>query len=128
MEFKGAMMNNPGEQGLVRTPKRVLVVEDEDDLRLATRDRLAGVGYDVIVASDGLSALKELTDHDFDVIITDFRMRPFGGSYWIKFLEEHYSHIKIIVISGFLRPGLPVAFPVLYKPFLPSELIEMIGL
>jgi DNA-binding response OmpR family regulator len=95
----------------------VLLVEDEDAIRLSLRDYLAKKGYEVLVASDGVGALKQLLDNDVDLIVSDYRMDVLGGDYWIKFLRKYCSKTRIIITSGFLRPDFEIPFDVVYKPF-----------
>lgn len=95
----------------------VLIVEDEDSIRLSLRDYLVKRGYDVLVASDGVGALKQLLDYDVDLIVSDFRMDVLGGDYWIKFLKKYCSSKRILITSGFLRPDFEIPFDVVYKPF-----------
>jgi CheY-like chemotaxis protein len=98
--------------------KTVLVVEDEDAIRLTLRDYLLKKGYQVHVASDGVGAIKQLLDHpEIKVIISDYRMEILGGDYWIKFLDQYESGKKVIITSGFLRPEFPIPFRVFYKPY-----------
>ena len=100
----------------------VLIVEDEDAIRLTLRDYLKKKGWNVLVASDGVGAIKILLDNEVDVIITDYRMSVLGGDYWIKFLHTFLSDKKIIITSGFLNPEFDIPFKILYKPFDYSEL------
>lgn len=100
----------------------VLIVEDEDSIRLSLRDYLAKKGYDVLVASDGVGAIKLILDYRVDIIVSDYRMEVFGGDYWIRFLETYCPSMKIIITSGFLRPDFDIPFEVLYKPFDYGEL------
>ncbi len=105
----------------------ILLVEDEDAVRLTLRDYLMKQGYSVLVASDGVGAIKQLLDHHVDVIVTDYRMDVLGGDYWIKFLQQYCGDKKVLITSGFLRPDFPVPFEVLYKPFDYSDLQQMIA-
>ena len=100
----------------------ILVVEDEDAIRLTLRDYLKKKGYEVLVASDGLGAIKQILDNDFKIIISDYRMDVFGGDYWIKFLKRFCSDKKILITSGFLKPDFHIPFEVIYKPFDYSDL------
>jgi len=100
----------------------ILVVEDEDAIRLTLRDYLKKKGYEVLVASDGVGAIKQLLDYEVDVIVTDYRMDVLGGDYWIKFLKRYCAEKKIVITSGFLRPDFLIPFEVVYKPFDYSEL------
>jgi DNA-binding response OmpR family regulator len=95
----------------------ILVVEDEDSIRLSLRDYLAKKNYEVLVASDGVGALKQLLDYDVDLIVSDYRMDVLGGDYWIKFLRKYCSSKRILITSGFLRPDFEIPFDVVYKPF-----------
>jgi CheY-like chemotaxis protein len=105
---------------------RVLVVEDEDSIRLTLRDFLKKRGHVVMVASDGVGAIKQILDHEVDVIVSDYRMDLLGGDYWIRFLQRYCRDKQIIITSGFLKPEFPIDFPVVYKPFDYSDLEGMI--
>jgi len=106
---------------------KILIVEDEDPIRLTLRDYLVKKGYDVIVASDGVGAIKQLLDNRVDLIVTDYRMDLLGGTYWIKFLQEFCPDKKVIITSGFLNPEYAIPFPVVYKPFEYASLERMIS-
>jgi CheY-like chemotaxis protein len=95
----------------------LLIVEDEDSIRLSLRDYLAKKGYEILVASDGVGALKQLLDFEVDLIVSDYRMDVLGGDYWIKFLVKYCPSKRIIITSGFLRPDFEIPFDVVYKPF-----------
>ncbi len=105
----------------------ILIVEDEDSIRLTLRDYLRKKGYSVVVASDGVGAIKQLLDNEVDVIVSDYRMDILGGDYWVRFLQKYMSDKKVIITSGFLKPEFLLTFPVLYKPFEYSKLEEMIA-
>jgi CheY-like chemotaxis protein len=104
----------------------VLVVEDEDSIRLTLRDYLKRKGHEVIVASDGVGAIKQILDHPVALIVTDYRMDMLGGDYWIRFLREFCSDKKVIITSGFLQPEFPIPFPVVYKPYDYAELEALV--
>ncbi len=105
----------------------ILIVEDEDSIRLTLRDYLKKKNHEVIVASDGVGAIKQILDHPVDLIVTDYRMDILGGDYWIRFLKEFCKEKKVIITSGFLQPEFPIPFPVVYKPYDYSELEALIS-
>ena len=104
----------------------ILIVEDEDSIRLTLRDYLKKKGHEVIVASDGVGAIKQILDHPVRLIVTDYRMDILGGDYWIRFLREFCVSTKVIITSGFLQPEFPIPFPVVYKPYDYAELESLI--
>lgn len=110
----------------VKNENIILIVEDEDAIRLTLRDYLKRKGYEVLVASDGVGAIKLLLDYDIDIILTDYRMDILGGDYWIKFLRKYCPEKKVIITSGFLRPDFDIPYEVVYKPFDYSELETMV--
>ncbi|HQO67008.1 MAG TPA: response regulator [Spirochaetales bacterium] len=95
----------------------ILIVEDEDAIRLTLRDFLRKKGFDALVASDGVGAIKILLDSNVDLMLTDYRMDLLGGDYWIKFLKKYCPELKVIITSGFLRPDFEIPYEVIYKPF-----------
>ncbi|MBI3890400.1 MAG: response regulator [Candidatus Wallbacteria bacterium] len=74
-------------EGLVREPApaaqrgrcRVLVVEDSRTTREVNRRLLAGAGYEVVTAADGLEALDQLAARGFDLVLTDATMPGLDG-------------------------------------------------
>ena len=104
----------------------VLVVEDEDSIRLTLRDYLKKKGHDVVVASDGVGAIKQILDRRVDLVVTDYRMDILGGDYWIRFLKVFCPEKRVIITSGFLQPEFPIPFPVVYKPYDYAELESLI--
>ncbi|MFP4179592.1 MAG: response regulator [Sediminispirochaetaceae bacterium] len=104
----------------------VLIVEDEDGVRLTLRDFFFTRGIPVLVASDGVGAIKQILDHRVKVIVSDYRMEVFGGEYWMKFLEKFCGDKTVIITSGFLRPEFSIPFETIYKPFDYGELAEKV--
>ena len=108
-------------------PATILVVEDEDSIRLTLRDYLKKEGYEVLVASEGVGAIKQMLDNDpVDIIVTDYRMNLFGGNYWMRFLARFCPEQKVILTSGFVTPDTDLPFPVLYKPYDYADLVRLI--
>ncbi len=104
----------------------ILVVEDEDSIRLTLRDYLTRKGFKVLVASDGVGAIKQLLDNDITLLLTDYRMDVLGGDYWMRFLARFCPGLKVLVTSGFLRPDFEIPFPIVYKPYDYGEIEDRI--
>jgi len=106
------------------TAEYVLIVEDEDSIRIPLKDYLSRMGFTVLVASDGVGAIKQLLDFPIKFIITDYRMEVLGGDYWMRFLNRFCPDVKVLVTSGFLKSDLPLPFEFLPKPYSFKELEE----
>lgn len=80
--------------------KRVLIVDDNVDLRSMLKLALEHAGYAVGVAGDGREALRLQGEHPADVVITDLFMPEVDGFEIIQGLRADYPHTKIVVMSG----------------------------
>lgn len=93
----------------------VLVVDDDRENRLVASYALAGMGFTVTTASEGMEALDYLDAHTPDVIMLDLRMPGMDG--W-QFLAHYDGEIPIVIVSAWADdrplPGRP--FAVISKP------------
>ena len=109
---------------------RVLVVEDEPDIRAAVSETLADEGYEVVSAPDGAAALSLLDGQLPDVAVVDLMMPGMDGP---AFLRECRAHprgadmqVVLITAAGHLDLDVDVQ-AVLVKPFDLSELVETLA-
>ncbi len=83
--------------------KRVLVVDDEEDIRDLLYDILSDSGYEVVLAEDGLKAVSEVKKNPPDLIILDVMMPVISGPRLMLLLRsytEPVSKIPIIICSA----------------------------
>lgn len=79
---------------------RVLVIDDEDQIRSVLRQMLEREGMVVDEAADGMEAMKIYRDNPADLVITDIIMPEKEGIEIIVELRKNYPDIKIIAMSG----------------------------
>ena len=79
---------------------RILVVDDEKQIRELLRQLLEGQGYEVVEAPDGVIALQLFRENPADLVITDIIMPEKEGIRTIFDLKNDYPDVKIIAISG----------------------------
>lgn len=116
---------------------RVLVVDDEQNLRKAVHRTLTKAGYDVIEAEDGEKGIAAVQSGDnplrLDVIICDVHMPKVGGKEVVSYLKSQFPSVPIIVLTGdpqfkdatdFLANG---ASAYLAKPFEPAALVKTVA-
>lgn len=80
--------------------KRVLVVDDDADMRLTLKLALELAGYDVDEAANGREALEKQRNRPADVVITDIFMPDSDGFEAIDGLRHQFPQTKVVVISG----------------------------
>jgi len=79
---------------------RVLIVEDDDDLRTLIGLALSDAGYAAVEAADGAAALKACEERDPDVVLLDLNLPRLGGKEFADAYRRGLGHAKFIVMSG----------------------------
>ena len=82
---------------------KLLIVDDNDDIRSTFYEFFNSLGYEVKTAGDGLTALKLLKDKPnfFDCLITDLVMPNISGLGLIAIVKKEFPDIKIIAMTGY---------------------------
>ncbi|HUN66593.1 MAG TPA: response regulator [Bacteroidota bacterium] len=80
---------------------RLLVVDDEDDLRDLLTQVLTKTGYEIKTASDGEEAIRILKTNEFDVALLDIQMPKVTGLQVLKHINQHAPHTKAIMLTGY---------------------------
>jgi DNA-binding NtrC family response regulator len=101
---------------------RLLVVDDEEKVRIYLARLLAHRGYEVETAADGASALKKITHRDFDVVLLDIIMPGMSGMEVLPQLKRLKPNVQVIMLTGNASVTIGVdsiklgAFDYLLKP------------
>lgn len=80
---------------------RILVVDDEESLRLTLRLKLKAAGFDVDVTEDGESAIEKLKTQAFDAILLDINMPRMNGIEALSIIRQQFPQTEIIMLTGF---------------------------
>jgi len=116
-------------QSQTNRPRRILVVDEDSDLRLLYSDLLARPGYSVDAAENGVAAWQALNTESYDLLITDNSMPNVTGIELLRKVRAARMALPVIMATGRL-PGeditrhpwfQPVA--TLLKPYTPAELL-----
>lgn len=113
--------------------KRILVVDDEDIIRMLICDTLEDLGYEIYEAEDGEEALKKLNQQMYDLVILDYMMPNLSGIEVIERLQEDIKKsLPILMLTAkaqeadrktVLEKG---ADYFMSKPFSPVDLINVV--
>ena len=100
----------------------ILVVDDEESVRLLLSTLLERDSYTVLLANDGQHALEVARDHrgEINAVVTDYKMPRLDGLQLARRLRAERPGIRVMIMSG--RMSNPEAlqrsgFPMLPKPF-----------
>ena len=115
--------------------RRVLVVDDQEDIRDMARLVLAGAGYEVTTASSGREALKALREAAFDLMLLDINMPGLDGWATLRLVraDEAYDELRVAMFSvksevrdkvASLQDG---AIDYITKPFGVDELVARVS-
>lgn len=113
---------------------KVLVVEDDSNLREALTDTLHLADYSVIAVSSGEEALKELALYsDIRMIVSDVNMGAMSGHDLLRNVKQEYPQIPMMLITAYASISESVdamkqgAVDYLVKPFAPQTLVETVA-
>ncbi len=80
---------------------RILIVDDEEDLRTLLGHVLSNAGYEIREVSDGKQAIAALQEHKYDLALLDIQMPTVNGIQVLKFINDHCPHTKAIMLTGY---------------------------
>ena len=115
--------------------QRVLVIDDDEQMRALLYEILDRAGFAVMEASNGVEGLKLYRNQPADLVITDLIMPEKEGVETIMELRSQFPNARIIAISGGQRAGgrdyLPIAAKLgarrtVAKPFSRQEILEAV--
>ncbi len=110
--------------------KRILIVDDEEDVRVFLNAVLRDAGYETVTATDGVEALEAVKLEPPDLITLDLQMPNQTGTDFYRKLsrDKGLNTIPIIVVSGLAGRHLALRqpFAVFEKPIDPEEFLETV--
>ena len=111
---------------------RILVVDDDDDIRRLNTEVLARSGYKVDAAADGAVAWRTLRLNSYDLLLTDHDMPKVTGVELLIKLRAARMALPVILVSGTITAEKLKPYPwlqidaTLLKPYTPDELLATV--
>ncbi|MCO1603426.1 sigma-54-dependent transcriptional regulator [Desulfosporosinus nitroreducens] len=109
--------------------RRVLIADDEANMRWVLERALSKVGYDVETAEDGKSALDRALEERPDLVLVDLKMPKMDGLSVLRTLKKHYPDLMVVMMTAHGSTATAVeamkagAHDYLMKPFDIDELL-----
>lgn len=109
------------------TRRKILIVDDDTEVREVVAAVVGDAGYQVLEACDGLEALEVLDDHpDICLMVSDIMMPNMTGTELADVVRIRFPAMKIILISGFAT-SVTLDYRLLQKPFRLAALLVAIS-
>ncbi len=114
-------------------PERILVIDDEEDMRILVADVLRREGYDVALPVDSYVALERARTGRYDLIALNDEMRLLGGLALLEALREEDTDTPVVLLSDNTRGPDLAAFEalgvhhVIRKPFPVRQLVDVVA-
>ena len=116
--------------GHMNARTRILIVDDDETVRLSYLRSLAGARYNVAAVWDGTEALRAMEEQPFDVVLLDLRMPGMDGMSVLKAIKERWPESQVVIITGYpsletVKDAIQIgACDYLSKPVGPDEIIH----
>ncbi|MCH8157962.1 MAG: sigma-54-dependent Fis family transcriptional regulator, partial [Nitrospinae bacterium] len=113
--------------------KKILIVDDEVEMRVALETTLKREGYSLALAENGQQALQRLGEESFDLVLTDVKMPKMNGIELLKALKQQSPQTMAIMMTAYgdidnavetMKAG---AFDYLLKPFSAEILVATVN-
>jgi DNA-binding response OmpR family regulator len=125
-------LNGTPFQSELNPRQRILVAEDDDDIRRLNTELLADSGYKVDAAADGAIAWDALQLNHYHLLVTDYNMPRMSGVELLLKLHAASMALPVILVSGTIpseklkrHPWLQIDATLL-KPYAPDELLAIV--
>ena len=128
--FIGARVLREATMNLPALSTKILLAEDDNDMRRFLVKALQNAGYDVASFDNGLSAYNRLREEPFELLLTDIVMPEMDGIELARRATELDPDIKVMFITGFAAVALnpdnqaPREAKILSKPFHLKDLVN----
>jgi DNA-binding NtrC family response regulator len=86
---------------LPREVKRILLVDDEENARIALSRLLSREGYVVDTVANGFEALNHLREHDVNLIVTDINMPEMDGISFLREVNRCFPGSNVVMITAY---------------------------
>lgn len=112
--------------------KRVMLVDDEESVRLSWNRYLSQQGFEVTTAADGANAISKLQSEPVDVVVSDLRMPGVDGVQLLQWIHDERPQTQFILLTGFGSEDVEKkvrglgAFDYLNKPISPDTLAAVV--
>jgi CheY-like chemotaxis protein/DNA-binding transcriptional ArsR family regulator len=80
---------------------RILVVDDDQELRTNIAEVLSGAGFETKLAASGEDALARMVEGEFDLVLLDLLMPGMGGMAALEQLKQRFSQSRVVVMTAF---------------------------
>ena len=110
-------------------PKNILLVEDEEAIRVFIKRALIREGYTVYDYSSSIEALKKFSTHQIDIVLTDIIMPEISGVSMIAEIKQTLPNVRVVFISGYSKKkleDLKYKYYFLQKPFSLNQIVAKI--
>ncbi|MBZ0157419.1 MAG: response regulator [Alphaproteobacteria bacterium] len=112
---------------------RVLVIDDEEIVRISCRKALRSAGYEVDTAASGKECLDLLEEGMYPVVLIDLKMPAMDGIETLVTIKKRYPDLQVIIMSGYdtvehvVESLCSGAAHYIEKPFTPDMLVKRIS-
>ena len=116
----------------MKPPARILLADDDDNLRVILQPILESGGYRVVGSSDCRTTIQLLRDEPFDLVLLDITLPDRSGFAVLEFVRENSLSSKVIIITGtdglqnVIRGATLGVMDYLIKPFTSNYLLRSI--
>ena len=112
--------------------KKILIIDDEKNIRLTLKSCLDEEGFEIDIAINGEEALKKILSNNYDLVLLDLKMPGIDGMEVLKEIRKKGNEVNVIIMTAYGTVEKAVeamklgAIDFLGKPFTPEEIRKIV--
>ena len=116
-------------QNIIEKHVEVLVIDDEELIRLLFEETLGKLGYKVVIAKNGSEGLELIKQRDFDLLFLDLKMPGMDGAEIFRQVKTIKPNLPVVIITGYPNSDMMDRalahgpFGIMKKPFTNVDII-----
>jgi len=127
--FEKASIDEWLRQNVIEKHVEVLVIDDEELIRLLFEETLGKLGYKVVIAKNGSEGLELIKQRDFDLLFLDLKMPGMDGAEIFRQVKTINPNLPVVIITGYPNSDMMDRalahgpFGIMKKPFTDVDII-----
>lgn len=127
--FEKASIDEWLRQNVIEKHVEVLVIDDEELIRLLFEETLGKLGYKVVIAKNGSEGLELIKQRDFDLLFLDLKMPGMDGAEIFRQVKTIKPNLPVVIITGYPNSDMMDRalahgpFGIMKKPFTDVDII-----
>jgi excisionase family DNA binding protein len=131
--FERESLNKWLQERTTGVKNRILVIDDEESVRILIKKSLEKLGQEVVITGSGHEGLKLIQEGDFNLVFLDLKMPEMDGAEVFGRIRQEKPNMPVVIITGYPDSKLMMKamsfgpFSIMNKPFSNTDIVQVVN-